>query len=169
MSEIISKAMNSTLGTAKFKAFDELMLDSKSLTPGDEVVNKFSDSNEYWSINSEDVPKTEKEIVKFIMPLSGTIVVRYALRTTDDEYAATMNVYVNGVKLFTTNAWNRDWSEAPNTVLVSANRGDVITIKGLSTRSVTNEGVTSYNFVARFYDIRYNVVEAPRLSMTKSI
>ena len=170
MSELISKAMNSTLGTTKFKAFDELMLDSKSLTPGDDVIIKFSETGtDYWYINEKTIPKTETEIVRFTMPLSGTILMRFNLRTNNEDYQAILNVYVNGTKYTGRTSKSRATGDTPDTFHISANRGDVITIKGQSTRSDTENGVTSYNTEVYLYDIRYKVVDVPRVIMTKSI
>lgn len=168
MSEIISKAMNSTLGTNKFKAFDELLLDSKSLIPGDDVVIPFADG-EYWQIDDASVTKTETEIVKFTMPLSGTISLRHMLRTYDDNYASDMNVYVNGTSYIAKKSQTESWPDTPDALFISANRGDVITIKGKSSKAFTKDTVTTYNFKCRLYDIRYRVVDAPAPVMTKSV
>ena len=170
MSEIIAKAMNSTLGTNKFKGFDEILLDNKSLVPGDDVVIKFSETRgDIWYINEKTIPKAETEIVIFTMPMSGTIEIRFKLRTNDDDYPAIMNVYVNGTKYVSRSTQSTNYGDTPDKFYISANRGDVITIKGQSTRSYTENGVTYYNFEAYLEDIRYKVVDVPRLIMTKSI
>lgn len=175
MSEIISKAMNSTLGTTKFKAFDELMLDSKSIIPGDDIVIPFSESSDYWGIynSSHKITTTETELASFTMPLSGSIKIRYMLRNgdnkTDSQYNAILRVYVKGTKYAERNTTYRNWEDAPSELVIPANRGDVITIKGQSTRSYTDNSVTYYNFEARFYDIRYKVVDVPRAGITLSI
>ena len=169
MSEIISKAMNSTLGTNKFKAFDELLLDSKSLIPGDDVVVPFSNDSSYWYIGNTIIRKTETEIVKFTMPLSGAIKLRYDMRTENKDYYSEMYIYVNETKQTTKKFWDTSWSGTFLELTISANRGDVITIKALSSKSWTNDEVTTYNTSLRLYDIRYKVVDSPSVLMTKSV
>lgn len=170
MSEIISKAMNSTLGTNKFKAFDELLLDSKSIIPGDDIVNRFSNDNgDYWTIGENVVTKTETEIVKFTMPLSGRIMLKYQLMSYSKDKYAYLYVYVNNVLYVTKSATDYGWDDTASSIFISANRGDVITIKGKSAYSTTADGVTEYNFRARLYDVRYNIIDAPALIMTKSV
>lgn len=175
MSEIISKAMNSTLGTAKFKAFDELLLDSKSLIPGDDIVIPFSYTMDYWGIYNSDlkVTTTETELASFTMPLSGGIKIRYLIRNNDNKssstYTAILRVYVNGTKYSEKSTSISTWNDTPNELVIRANRGDVITIKGQSTRSYTDNSVTYYNFEAKLYDIRYNVIDVPPLLITKAI
>lgn len=171
MSEIISKAMNSTLGTNKFKAFDELLLDSKSLIPGDDVVIPFNDNaySSYWYINDTVIKKTETEIVKFTMPLSGRIKLRYDMTTDNKDYVSCLYIYVNGTMQTTENTWSTSSGDTPAELIISANRGDVITIKALSSKSWTDDGVTTYNTRLYLYDIRYKVVDSPSVSMTKSV
>ena len=168
MSEIISKAMNSTLGTSNFKAFDELLLDSKSIVPGDDAVIKFSDTSDYWYIRYT-IPKTETEIAHFTMPLSGTVNFRYSLQSGKDGSNAYLYVYVNGTNYTTISNDDTQWDDEADSLPISAKRGDVITIKGKSSANdPPSDGVTKYFFQARLYDIRYKVVDSPALFMTKS-
>ena len=169
MSEIIAKAMNSTLGTSGFKGFDEILLDSKCLVPSDEVLAYFGESSRK-DINDISTGSTsEREIASFIMPLNGTIRLKYLLCSNNGDKPAYLLIYVNNSQKFSISSYREYDSELePATVFVTAKRGDTITIKSKST-SYTSGGNTYYSFRGYLYDIEGRVVDAPSIATTLTV
>lgn len=130
MSEIIAKAMNSTLGTSDFKSYDEIMLDHKSIIPTDQVLYVFGENATGYGTNSTDIRYYESDtpIIKFTMPLDGTIKIKYNLAVI--EKGASKIAYIdimvnNGV---VTSDYTLSDEYELKTLCVSAKRGDTITI-----------------------------------------
>lgn len=96
MSEIIAKAMNSTLGTAKFVAFDKIM-HYKSVDASDTTLITISEKDcetctvvgNYNGTGKEATKAQNTNAVKFEIPtLSGTVKLATKLVTHSDATAA---------------------------------------------------------------------------------
>ena len=81
MSEIIAKAMNSTMGTSKFRSFDRL-LNTKSVVSGDTVFCEIGQAKEtdevvmygyYNKTGDTNVTYVIGDVFKFKLNLSGTV------------------------------------------------------------------------------------------------
>ena len=165
MSEIIAKAMNSTLGTSNFKAFDELMLDNKIIVASDEIIGLFP-GGEYY-VNSNIVTgateETASTIATITMPLNGSIKLRYKLWSEITDTRATMVIYIDNIKYISIFGGYGNSSEATESnVIIPANKGAEIELRGYNEKK--SGGKTG--FCAYLYDIRGSVVETPPAIIT---
>lgn len=154
MSEIIAKAMNSTIGTSDFKAFDQLLLSHKSLVADMETAcNSIN-----ISVQGEKMSIEEKNLATLTFPLDGSVYLQYkvGLSSQSSKYQITMKVYLNDkmITSITTNEIFPGSSTEPSTVLIQGKAGDIIRINYISSDFDTGEKVyvSIYNLLAKVVD-----------------
>ena len=155
MSEIIAKAMNSTIGTSDFKAFDQLLLSHKSLVADMETVcNSIN-----ISVRDEKISIEEKNLATLTIPLDGSVYLQYKVGLHSQSSASfkiTMKVYLND-KMITSIATNEafpDSSKEPSTVLIQGKAGDIIRINYICSDFDSGKRVyvSIYNLLAKVVD-----------------
>ncbi len=95
MSEIIAKAMNSTLGTNKFKAFDELMA-YRGAVASDELITtidqargeKVSILGNYNGTGNKDITSVSRDIISFRVKVKGTVKITLGVEVCDNSKIA---------------------------------------------------------------------------------
>ena len=122
MSEIIAKAMNSTLGTSNFKGFDEILLSEKCLIPSTTEVIATIPGGQIWTIK-EDV-----NVISFEMPVGGSVNVGYTVTSASTSEAHEISAWVNGTRQIIASATASD-SSTTRYLTVVGNRGDEVVIK----------------------------------------
>lgn len=154
MSEIIAKAMNSTIGTSDFKAFDQLLLSHKSLVADMETAcNSIN-----ISVQGEKMSIEEKNLATLTFPLDGSVYLQYkvGLSSQSSKYQITMKVYLNDkmITSITTNEIFPGSSTEPSTVLIQGKAGDIIRINYISSDFDTGAKVyvSIYNLLAKVVD-----------------
>ena len=143
MSEIIAKAMNSTLGTSNFKSFDEIFLSERCLTPSNEVWTMFP--AELQEIAS-GIPVTTsnasaKSVARFVFPMDGAVRLKYRLGsyTSGSNIKTYLLVYVGGV-LQTTDVNSGEISVTnERACVIKGRKGDVVELKTRNEGSGTND------------------------------
>jgi hypothetical protein len=143
MSEIIAKAMNSTLGTSGFKSFDEIFLSERCLAPSNDVITLFP--VELQAIAS-GIPVTTsdsaaKSVARFVLPMGGAIKIKYRLgsSTSGSNIKTYLLVYVGGV-LQTTDVNSGEISVSnERSCVIKGKKGDVVELKARNEGSGTND------------------------------
>ena len=155
MSEIIAKAMNSTIGTSDFKAFDQLLLSHKSLVADMETAcNSIN-----ISVQGEEMSIKEKNLATLTFPLDGSVYLQYKVGLSSQPSSnikITMKVYLNDkmITSITTKEKFPDSSTEPSTVLIQGKAGDIIRIsyKGSDSDTAERVYVSIYNLLAKVVD-----------------
>lgn len=164
MSEIISKTMNSTLGTEKFRAFDELMR-FKSVTAGDDAITAIaktsnvvcSYSTNYNNTGSSSNMSSKKNLVSFRTTLQGTVKIGFNVRMYMTSSAPSssltgsailyrngvQNAIVNGLNLSGSGASSYDYNVIFNSVPIAVD--DLITIEIVVTNSKAGDNAVGGN------------------------
>lgn len=154
MSEIIAKAMNSTLGTSNFKSFDELMR-LKSVSSGDEFITNVPGTKgaivrvgyAHKGESTVNVPITQV-IAKFNVPLHGTV---------------NIQLPVNVAMTFVTGYGNQ---KVTGEVRLYRNGSLYSTATGLY---VMSQGATTYSYVASFNHVEISPNDVFKLEMAISV
>lgn len=134
MSEIIAKAMNSTIGTSDFKSFDQLLREHKILVPSDKIYAPILTGEYNVSGGSATSPRTVPG--KLVALTDGVVDVRIALYLTQSQgvsVAPAVNgvirgefVYMVGAQAGATHSFVSNWKN------ITIRKGDEITIVAFS-------------------------------------
>jgi hypothetical protein len=125
MSEIIAKAMNSTLGTSNFKSFDEIFLSERCIAPSSNILAAFLGVNKTFTTDT-----TKISVARLSFPLKGSVNLSYKLykQSNSSTTQAKMYITVGGELQTTVTAVDRGEPSSTSNVTISFEAGDIIEI-----------------------------------------
>lgn len=147
MSEIIAKAMNSTLGTSNFKAFDEIFLSERCIAPSSNILAAFPGANKTFTTEA-----TKLSVARLSFPLKGSVNLSYKIYSKSGQTSnlyGKMYITVGGELQTTVTASGGGEPSSVSTVTISFEAGDIIEIAFQCTHA-TSPNTTIY---LNLYDI----------------
>lgn len=173
MGAITAKALNSTLGTANFKGFDELMYDVQMRVHEESRELVYSETEVYstapadFPISYSTVAGAETKVASFVLPYDGTVGLNYKIELASDSSSYTMycKIYKNGTQYTSTSTNSR--SNDPRFAKLSGKKGDVFEIRLSYVKDSSGALVASTSLYLYLYGIYATIREAKTVPWTK--
>lgn len=175
MGAITAKALNSTLGTANFKGFDELMYDVLNRIHDESRILVYSETEVYSTVPA-DFPGTystvagaETKIASFVLPYDGTVGLNYkiGLSSNSDSHTLYFKIYRNGT-LYTSNSTSNITSSNEESIAkLSGKKGDVFEMRVSYVKDSTSALVAGSSLRVYLYRIYATITEGKSVAWTK--
>ena len=165
MSAILAKAMNSTMGTSDFKAFDQLLMRDASISKSTNVIYTIpfveTPRIEHTKAAQDEPGKIEKEILSFRIRAVGTFSLSAIMNAFGNSGGTSVYIY-NGIKVYrngelvSTTVWS---IMASNSVVGKTITTDVPCLPGdiFSVRLYYEESSTTTSYVMSGYCELYSL------------
>lgn len=175
MGAITAKALNSTLGTANFKGFDELMY---------EVLDRIHDESRHFAYSSTELYASppadlatsfstaageEKEIISFTLPYDGVIGLSYklSLSSASTSHHVHCKIYKNGVQVISVSTNDSSSDEEMRMAKLDGVKGDVFKIKLSYVKDSSSTVVAGSGLNLILYGIYATMVEGKLMTWQK--
>lgn len=178
MGVVTAKALNSTLGTANFKSFDELLYDVLSRIQNDNKILRYSETEVYMAVpkeksqflskNGYKITSQHQPLVSFTFPYDGDVCLTYNIGFTssNDTQDLNLEVYKNGALYNTVSTSSTVNSDSHSTMKISGNRGDLIEVKTSVVIEETGAASTSTKANIYLYNICATILDAKPITFS---